>query len=252
MSDLLDLMTNRVRIQHDPEFALVQPEFIPWTPWNVPTTQAKVALVSTGGVYLKHGLNKPFDTTDPHGDPTFRELPYVVAAADLAIADGPYEQEHAHADMNVIFPLERLHELAEAGYVGAVAPFAYSFFGHVTRPVDLLSNYAPSVAYRMKRMGAEVALVVAVGEVGHQSAAMVARAIELAGVPTILLGTNRELLEAGRAPRAVLVRHPVGAPLGNPGNAGKHQYLLRELFEAAWQLEGPGLVIELPFAWDGG
>lgn len=235
----------------DQDFIIVENEFIPWAPWHIPARQAKVALVTTGGVYLKNGLHQRFETEAPAGDPSFREFPAVVQADDLAIAHAKLDASYGTQDINTIFPLERLHELAALGYVGAVAPFAYSFMGHVPQPVALLANYAPSVAYRMKRMGVDVALVVATGEVDTQTAALVARAIELAGVPTVLMGTNKALTEAVRAPRAVVVKHPAGAPLGNPGNAGKHQHLLREVFDAAFEFEGPGLVAELDYAWSG-
>lgn len=230
-------------------FTPVVNEFIPWAPWHVPLPEAKVALISTGGIYLKNGLHQPFDADGQ--DETFREFPALVEADDLTIAHGGYDPRYAQEDINVVFPLRRLQELAQSGYIGAVAPFAYSFMGRVEHPVALLSNYAPSVAYRLKRMGATLALVVATGAIDHQTGALVARAAELAGISTILLGTDRSLLEAVRAPRAVFVKHPAGAPVGNPGNVGKHQHLLREVFDAAWQFEAPGLVAELPFAWNG-
>jgi D-proline reductase (dithiol) PrdB len=230
---------------------LIQNEFIPWTQWDLPVGRSKVALVTTGGIFLKRGLHEPFAMTRPGGDPTFREFPAVVEAEDLDAAHNTLNLGYARADINVLFPLPRLRELVEAGYIESVAPFAYSFMGHVTDPVPLLANYGPSVAYRMRRMGAGVALVIATGELDHQTAGLVARAIELAGVPTVVLGNNQAALERVKAPRSVVVAHPDGAPLGNPGNAGKHQYLLREVLSAAWDLEGPGLVVELPFHWSG-
>lgn len=230
---------------------LIENEFIPWTQWDPTVGKSKVALVTTGGVFLKKGLHQPFDVALPGGDPTFREFPSVVEAEDLDAAHAALDLRYAREDINVIFPLPRLRELAEAGYIRTVAPFAYSLMGHVTDPLPLLSNYAISVAYRMKRMGADVALLVATGELDHQTAGLVARAIELAGVPTVVLGNNKAALERVKVPRGVVVAHPDGAPLGNPGNAGKHQYLLREVLSAAWDLEGPGLVVELPFKWAG-
>lgn len=232
-------------------FELLQNEFIPWAPWNVPVTQSKVALVATAGVFLKKGLHQPFSLDAAGGDPTFREFPSLVAYDDLDAAHAGLDLKYARADYNTVFPLERLRELAETGYIGAVAPFAYSFMGQVSDPVSLLANYAPSVGYRLKRMGAGVALLVAGSPLDHQTAAIVARAAELAGVPTIVLGNDKAALERLGVPRGVVVQHPDGALLGNPGNAGKHQYLLRELFDAAWQFEGPGLVTELPFKWLG-
>jgi len=235
----------------DPTFAPITNEFTPWTQWTRPVGQSKIALVTTGGVYLKHGLHEPFAADQPYGDPSFREFPSVVLFEDLAIAHGRIDQQYARQDFNVLFPLERLRELASAGYIGSVAPFAYSFLGHVTRPIPLLANYAPSVAYRMRRMGADLALIIATGPVDHMTAGILARAIELAGVPTLVLGNRREILEQVRVPRAVLVDHPDGAPLGNPGNAGKHEHLLRELLELGWSYEGPGMIEALPFAWKG-
>lgn len=251
MAEKIAELVASVREKWDPQFTLIDNEFIPWTPWQTPVNGSKVALVTTGGVHMKNGLHEPFDLSLATGDPSFREFPSVVFTEDLAVAHAGYEPRYARQDINVVFPLERLREMADNGYIGAVTPFVYSFMGHVTRPVSLLANYAPSVAYRMRRMGADVALVVAAGVVDHQTAALVARAIELAGVPTVLLGTDKELLKAVKAPRSVFVDHPAEAPLGNPGNAGKHEYLLRAALDAAWEFEGPGLVAELDLHWRG-
>jgi len=226
---------------------LTRNEFIPWTPWNVRPDRSKVALVTTGGVYLKKGLHQPFQA----GDCSFREFPSVAQNEDMEIAQAAYEQRYGREDVNVLFPLERLSDLAASGYIGAIAPLAYSFYGATGDLTPLLANFAPSVAYRMKRMGTEVTIVVATGQVEHQIAALIARAIELAGVPTIVLGNNPEVLQAVGTPRAVVVNHPDGAPLGNPGNAGKHQVLMREILDAAWQFDGPGRIGKLAYDWQG-
>jgi D-proline reductase (dithiol) PrdB len=244
MSETLNQWLASVR-ESDPEFSLLPHGFIPWSQWHAPVSQSKVALVTTGGVYLKHGLQEPFDLEQPHGDPSFREIPSVVLEEDLALAHGRIDERAAQQDINVLFPLGRLRSMVEAGYIDAVAPFAYSFCGHITRPVGLLAEFAPSVAYRLRRMGADVALIIATGGVDHQTAAVIARAAELAGIPTVVLGNRPELLAALKVPRAVAVSNPDGAPLGRPGNAGQHEHILREALEAAWQLEGPGLVERL-------
>lgn len=250
MSEALNQWMENIRTL-DPEFQLLTNEFIPWTQWLRPVGESKVALITTGGVFMKHGLHQPFDLGIAHGDPSFREFPTVVADQDLDLAHARLDDRYGRQDVNVLFPLERLRSLAQGGYIDSVAPFAYSFMGHITRPVQLLANYAPSVAYRIRRMGADVALVVAAGGVDHQTAALIARAVELAGVPTMVLGSRADILQSVRPPRAVVVNHPESAPLGNPGNAGKHEHLLREALEAAWRLEGPGLLETLPFAWKG-
>lgn len=225
--------------------------FTPWSQWLRPVAESKVALVTTGGVYLKHGLHEPYALAQEGGDCSFREFPAVVATDDVTVGHGEIDLRHAEEDVNVIFPLDRLRELADAACIGSVAPFAYSFTGPIADRLPLLADFAPSVAYRIRRMGADLALIIATGRGDHETAALVARAIELAGVPTLVLGIHPEPLQRIKAPRAVVVQHPEGAPLGRPGDVDGQQQVLRSALEAAWRLEGPGLVEELPFTWQG-
>jgi len=248
MVESMEELWQAVKSKWDSRFKVVRNEFIPWTLWDVPVSRAKVALVTTGGAYLKNGFHEPFDIKNPAGDPSFREFPAVASGEDIAVTHTTGDCGYARQDVNVLFPLERLAALASAGYIGAVAPLAYSFMGHVPDPTDLLANYAPSVAYRIRRMGADVALVVAAHPMDSQAAALVARAIELAGVATVVLGTDRDLLRWVRAPRALVVAHPDGAPLGNPGNAGMHQAVIRAALEQAWEFQSPGRVDDLVLA----
>lgn len=93
----------------------------PFTPLRVTLAEARVALVTSCGVHL--AADAPFDLTDRRGDPSFREIPATADAADLAITHGHYNQRDARLDLNVVFPLARLHELAGEGAIGQVAPW---------------------------------------------------------------------------------------------------------------------------------
>lgn len=222
--------------------------FIPWTPWLRSPAQSKVALISISGVHLKHGMH---ETYRGGADPSFREFPQVVATQDIALAEGQVDSTYAAQDLNVLFPLERLRDLADTGYISTVAPFAYSFAAGGPAEGALLPEAGLSVAYRLRRMGPEVALLVATTVESHRTAAHLARLIETAGVPTVILANQAAPFEELGTPRVVLVDHPAGAPLGNPGNAGKHAEVLRQALDAAWSLEGPGLILPLDFHWRG-
>lgn len=211
--------------------------FVPWSQWARPVAESKVALVATAGVYLKHGLQEPYDEGRPGGDPTFREFPVVVQYEDLAVSES--QQAAAEADLNLVFPLERLRAMAASGAIDAVAPFAYSFSGAVADPLPLLAGSGQSVAYRIRRMGADVALVCASGETGWLTASLVARLIELAGVPTVVLAAGADGLRGANVPRGVLIRQPA-----EPGDAEGQERLLLAALEAAWKLDEPA-VIEL-------
>ncbi len=135
------------------------PAFTPWTPLAKPVRECKVALVTTGGVHLK--TQEPFDMENPDGDPTFREIPGGAAREALTITHDYYDHRGADADLNVVFPHERLAEMAAEGAIGGVSPVHLSFMGHIDKELveRLVAETAPAAARRLREAGAEVALL---------------------------------------------------------------------------------------------
>jgi D-proline reductase (dithiol) PrdB len=123
----------------------------PWSPLTKPVAQCRVALVTTAGVHRKE--DTPFDMEDKQGDPTYRIIPRDVRQEALCITHDYYDHRDADKDFNIVLPLNRLQELARERIVGTVAPFHYSFMGHIDGPhvSRLLTDTAPSVARRLKR-----------------------------------------------------------------------------------------------------
>lgn len=133
----------------------------PWAPVTKPLSQSQLAVVTTAGLY-RPGLDIPFNGDSPEGDWSFRSLPRDVELKGLALAHPHFSHEVAEADMNTIFPLQRLAELEGNGVIGALAPTHYSTMGYVTRAADLAEETAPAIASRMKGEGVDIALVIPV------------------------------------------------------------------------------------------
>lgn len=133
---------------------------IPWAVPEKPLREAVLALVTTGGVHLS--THPPFDMADPNGDPTFREVPVDMPRARLTITHDYYDHRDAERDMNLVFPAQRLKELAEAGALGGLHPMAYSFMGHIAGPhlKTLQAESAPEVARRLADAKVDYALLV--------------------------------------------------------------------------------------------
>lgn len=134
-------------------------EGVPWTPLARPLAESTVALVTTAGVHL--ASQEPFDMKDPMGDPSFRELPSDTPSGLYAITHDYYDHTDADSDLNVVFPLDRLRELAGQGLIGSVAPTNYGFMGHIDGPhMDtLVKRTAPEVAERLRAEGVHAALL---------------------------------------------------------------------------------------------
>ena len=128
---------------------------VPWAPPPSSLTDRTVALVTTAGVHLDAA--PPFDIESRLGDVTFRRIPGDVDPRRLRISHGHYAAADAERDVNVVFPIDRLRELAAEGRVGGVAPVHYGF-GWIQDPARLVTETAPVVARELlaARVGAVV------------------------------------------------------------------------------------------------
>jgi D-proline reductase (dithiol) PrdB len=129
----------------------VEFEDVPWTAFQGKAAHSRVALITTGGVHLKS--DAPFNMRDPAGDPTFREIPADVAPGAWTITHNYYDHSDADQDINVVFPIDRLRELAELGEIGTMNRRHFSFMGHILPPHihTLLHTTAPQVAGLLKQ-----------------------------------------------------------------------------------------------------
>ena len=134
---------------------VVESDSVPWTPMGKPVREAAVALVTTAGVHRR--ADPPFDMTDPDGDPTFRVVPVEASRAELTITHKYYDHSAADRDINVVLPIDRLHQLRKEGLIGGIAPILYSFMGHIDGPHlgTLMEQTGPKVAELLVRDGAE-------------------------------------------------------------------------------------------------
>jgi len=98
---------------------------VPWTPFRKPLSEAVVGLITTAGFYLEG--QEPFDVDAAKGDVSYRVLPCDLDVAYLRIAHTHYPRERVERDVNVIFPVERLREVAREGGIAGVAPRLFSF-----------------------------------------------------------------------------------------------------------------------------
>ena len=116
-------------------------------------------MVTTSGVHQVD--QRPFDMQVPHGDPSFRVIDGNRPISDLMITHDYYDHTDAEKDINIVFPIERLKELAADGVLGSVARYHYGFMGHITgRHIHtLVHRSAPEVARRLKEAGVDVVLL---------------------------------------------------------------------------------------------
>jgi D-proline reductase (dithiol) PrdB len=128
---------------------------IPFHPFNKQLSECKVALVTTAGVHVKD--QKPFNTT--MGDWTYRKIPSYTDVNDLTISHSHYDKSEALKDINVVFPIERLQELAKQHVVGSVASNHYGFMGYIPYTKPLVNGTAVEVARKLANDGVDIVIL---------------------------------------------------------------------------------------------
>jgi D-proline reductase (dithiol) PrdB len=131
-------------------FDAVEGEPVPLARLEKPLREARLALVTTGGVHLR--AQTPFDMHDSHGDPSYRVIPADTPVDELMITHDYYDHTDAERDLNILFPLELARELAARGAIGGLGT-CYSFMGHIEPPhvETLIRRTAPEVAGMLRQ-----------------------------------------------------------------------------------------------------
>ncbi len=99
------------------------------TPWvtGPALSSRRVAIVSTAGLVVRG--EDPFRGRDPD----YRMIPARTRPEELLTSHISinFDRTGFQEDWNVVFPLDRLNELAADGVIGSVADIHYSFMGAI-------------------------------------------------------------------------------------------------------------------------
>ena len=95
---------------------------VPWTTPK-PLHESRVAIVTTAGLRVEN------DADWNAGDQGFTQIPHDAKNLTLAHYSPNFDRIGWVLDKNVVFPIDRLHDMAEEGSIGSVATTHISFMG---------------------------------------------------------------------------------------------------------------------------
>ncbi len=125
------------------------------TPWvtGPPLAERRPAIISTAGLYRRG--DRPFGV----GAADYRIIPKDTPARDLLMShiSTNFDRTGFQQDWNVVFPIDRLRELAEQKIIRSTAEYHYSVMG-ATDP-GLLEETARSLARILKNDGVDAVLL---------------------------------------------------------------------------------------------
>ena len=125
-------------------------------PWVAakPLSERRMALLSTAALNLRS------DAVYQRGATDYRVIPGDVAPGDVVMSHSSvnFDRTGFQQDLNICFPLQRLHELAQDGVIGSVANFHFTVSGG-SSPTDLEPS-ARDIARIMKADAVDTVLLV--------------------------------------------------------------------------------------------
>ena len=95
-----------------------------WAPVTKPLSEMRIALATAAGVH--HKDDKRFNLA---GDFSFRIVTDSMPSNELMVSHGGYDNGDVNKDINCMFLIDRIHELAAEGFIGSVAPVHIGFMG---------------------------------------------------------------------------------------------------------------------------
>ena len=78
---------------------------------------------------------------------------------------------------------------------------------------------------------------------------LVQRAIEEAGIPTIIIAALPPVVRQTGSPRAVAPLVPMGANAGEPNNKEMQYHIVKDTLEQLEKIESAGKIVSLPYEY---
>jgi len=168
---------------------------------------------------------------------------------DLCISHVGIDRQHTTAeDPGSYFPLPLLRAAAKAGRIAAVARRFHGLPTNRSHRVTLEVD-CPELVARCLADEVDAALLLPNCPVCHQSASLAARALESAGIATVVMGCAKDIVEYVGVPRLLFSDFPLGNPAGRPKDAASQRATLDFALDLLRSAALPRTTVQSPLRW---
>lgn len=215
-----------------------------WTPLTKPLSECKVAFITAGGIHRKD--EKPYNT---EGDTSYRVIPSDIATDKLMVTHGGFDNSDINKDVNAMFPLDRLRELVEEGYIGSLPKEMYAFMGGGGNIEVYQNETGPEIARKLKEQGVDIVLCTGGCGTCHRTATIVTRCCEEAGMSCIVVAALPPVAQQAGAPRIAAAHVPIGSNAGAPNDIEMQMGILKDSLQCVVDFDHYGMLKMLPYEY---
>ena len=168
---------------------------------------------------------------------------------DLRIAHVAIDRKHTSAeDQGSYFPLAALRRSAHAGRIGALAARFHGLPTHRSQRATLDID-VPELVARCRADAVDAVLLVPNCPVCHQSVSLAARALERAGIATVVMGCAKDIVEHVGVPRLLFSDFPLGNAAGRPGDVASQDLTLDLALRVLEAAPAARTTVQSPLRW---
>ena len=223
---------------------------VPFTRLQKPLSQSVLGLITTAVQFDPNkgdqGPGAPYNAAakfyEPYKSP-------INQKQDLRIAHVGIDRKNANMeDSDCWFPLAAARRVVEMGRLQMVSP---NFYGLPTNRSQrhTLEVDAPIILKMLRADNVDVAILIPNCPICHQSQSLLARYLEEAGIPTVVMGAAKDIVEYCGVPRFLFSDFPLGNAAARPNDPASQDLnfeLALRLLESA---PAPRTTVQSPLIW---
>ncbi|HBK43736.1 MULTISPECIES: reductase [unclassified Polynucleobacter] len=192
---------------------------VAFTPLQKPLNQSILGLVTTAVPFDAskgpQGSGAPYNAAAKFYDPYTRS---IDEDADLRIAHVGIDRRNADMqDSNCWFPLGAAKRAVVNGRIQSLSKHFYGLPTNRSQRHTLEID-APLILSKLREDHVDVAVLIPNCPICHQSQSLLARYLEGAGIPTVIMGAAKDIVEYCGVPRLLFSDFPLGNAAALPNN----------------------------------
>jgi hypothetical protein len=223
---------------------------VPFTRLQKPLSQSVLGLITTAVQFDPskgdQGPGAPYNAAAKFYEPY--KTP-INQKQDLRIAHLGIDRKNANMEESACwFPLAAARRVVEMGRLQMVSP---NFYGLPTNRSQrhTLETDALIILKMLRADNVDVAILIPNCPICHQSQSLLARYLEEAGIPTVVMGAAKDIVEYCGVPRFLFSDFPLGNAAARPNDPASQDLnfeLALRLFESA---PAPRTTVQSPLVW---
>lgn len=223
---------------------------VPFAALKKPLSQSVVGLVTTAVPFDAskgpQGAGAPYNAAAKFYEPYC--LP-IDAEIDLRIAHVGIDRQNADmADMQCWLPLNAAMQEVNNGRIQSLSKNIYGLPTNRSQRHTLEVD-APQILKMLRADQVDVAVLIPNCPICHQSQSLLARYLEEAGIPTIVMGSAKDIVEYCGVPRLLFSDFPLGNAAGLPNNPQAQSANFALALRVLESAPGPRTTVQSPLVW---